>query len=91
MGINVVLGAETTEKIENPNIWLSEMEAGFPLNNRPKRAENTPGCHHAPNFHRSPDVSHLEENISLTFTFFYLLIMTLIEHFRFLAIQKELY
>ena len=31
------------------------MKGGFSLNNRPKRAENTPGCHHAPNYRRLLD------------------------------------
>ena len=32
------------------------MDRGFSLNNRPKRAENTSGGHHAPTYHRFPDI-----------------------------------
>ena len=32
------------------------MKAGFPLNNKPKQAENTAGCHHARSHNRFRDI-----------------------------------
>ena len=32
------------------------LEKGLSLNNRPKQAMNTPGCHHALLYHYFPDI-----------------------------------
>ena len=50
------IGIELSEKFENLNIWLSKYRKN--LNSRPTRSEETPGWHHAPNYHRFPDIRH---------------------------------